>query len=32
MSANIDVVNGLMHSFEEQDLEKALSFFNSDAI
>lgn len=32
MSANIDVVNGLMHSFEEQGLDKALTFFNSDAI
>ena len=32
MSKNVEVVNGLMHSFEEQDVEKTLSFFNDDAV
>ena len=32
MSANIEVVNGLMRSFEELDVEKTLSFFSSDAV
>ena len=32
MSANVDIVNGLMRSFEEQDVDKTLSFFNEDAV
>ena len=32
MSQNVDTVNGLMRSFEEQNVEKTLSFFNEDAV
>ena len=32
MPSNIDIVNGLMRSFEEQDVEKTLTFFNEDAV
>ena len=32
MSQNVDTVNALMRSFEEQDVEKTLSFFNEDAV
>jgi len=32
MSANVDTIGGLMRSFEEQDIEKTLTFFNADAV
>ncbi len=32
MTQNLEIVAGLMRSFEEQDLEKTLSFFNEDAV
>ncbi len=32
MTENVAIVSSLMRSFEEQDVEKTLSFFNKDAV
>ena len=32
MTENVAIVNRLMRSFEEQDVEKTASFFNEDAV